>query len=174
MSAAIAIAGLILNYAENVRRKRRAGILRLSVETRGTAQHNRCIKRTNSVPHNRGLPSAKPPFSLALCPRRHRRHPEPAGRRRAQSRDLLFPRPPPRRHSEWSRPSIPPFSLPRKRRPVQRGISLLRRLPILAGLLFARVARHSTESGGVQVVAHFTREGTRARRGLSLFCALCV
>ena len=28
--------------------------------------------------------------------------------------------------------------------------------------------------GGVQVVAHLTRDATRARRALSLFCAQCV
>jgi hypothetical protein len=42
------IASLILNYAENVRRIRRAGILR-TYETRGTAQHNRGIKRKKSI-----------------------------------------------------------------------------------------------------------------------------
>src|SRR5579859_1069212 len=41
------------NYAENVRRKLRAGILRSINPTRGTAQHNRCNKRIPSVPQIR-------------------------------------------------------------------------------------------------------------------------
>src|SRR5262249_22533835 len=51
VSAAISNAGLFLDYAEDERRKRRAGILRSSELTRGTALHNRSIKRTNSVSH---------------------------------------------------------------------------------------------------------------------------
>src|SRR5438270_9114891 len=39
------------NYAENVRRKLRAGILRSITPTRGAAQHNRGNKRTHTLPH---------------------------------------------------------------------------------------------------------------------------
>src|SRR5690242_14174333 len=57
------------NYAENVRRKLRAGILRSINPTRGTAQHNRCNKRIPSVPQIRENRSRSPAMDrhLVLC-----------------------------------------------------------------------------------------------------------
>src|ERR1700735_842743 len=40
----------VLNYAEDLRRRLMAGVLR-STTTRGTAQHNRGIKRKRSITH---------------------------------------------------------------------------------------------------------------------------
>src|SRR5262249_34261810 len=46
-AATVLTASLLLNYAENLRRQRRADILRS--EARGAAQHNRGIKRKHSI-----------------------------------------------------------------------------------------------------------------------------
>ena len=48
VSAAMRIASLVLDYAKNVRRKLRR-VISEGLLTRGTAQHNRGIKRKNSV-----------------------------------------------------------------------------------------------------------------------------
>jgi hypothetical protein len=45
------IASLILDYAEDERRKLEAGISVLRVLPRGAAQHNRGIKRNQSITH---------------------------------------------------------------------------------------------------------------------------
>src|SRR5579859_2804454 len=56
------------NYAENVRRKLRAGILRSINPTRGTAQHNRCNKRIPSVPQIREKRSRRHAMDRHLVP----------------------------------------------------------------------------------------------------------